>query len=328
MSLHPGFCKGGLALLLMGAFLAPPACAGEIDRYLPEDTEIFVSVNVRQVVSSDLFKKYGLDDLRDALKNIDRVEDILKDLGFDPFRDLERVLLASPGGADQDKGLAIVHGQFDLAKFKAKAEEALRDHPEALKLHKVPNGAGGQFLVYEVTAPDPDTPLFVALASKNTLLASWGKDYVVDALKKAPGKAAPALKNKDMQALLEKMDLKQSVALAAVGKALTKGALPWDEAAKAFEKVDALGGGLTLGDDVKVEVVISAKTEEDAREFKNAAERGVNQALTVLAVLATAQKEFNPALEIVKSVKVTARGKIVSLKGQINADVIEDAFKK
>jgi hypothetical protein len=316
-----------LGLALAAACVAAPARAGEVDRFLPDDTAILVALNVRQVLDSPLFQKLGVNPARELLKEVDQVADILKDLGFDPFKDLDRILLAGPGGPDPDKGLVIVHGTFDLAKFKARGEEAARNNPDALKVHKVPDGAGGRHLVYEVAlGGDQEMPLFVALAGKDTLLASPGKDYVVDALKKAGRKAPPALKDKDFQALLRKMDARQSLALAAVGSAL-KGNLP--EAGKeALDKVDAIGGGLTVADDIKLEVVVSARSAADARALKEAADKGLRQALTLVALAASAEPRLNPALEVIKTLKVTGKDKLVVFKGQLGADVLEEALKK
>src|SRR5438105_4660189 len=99
---------------LAAALAAAPARAGEVDKYLPEDTEVLVSVNVRQIVDSDLFKKYALEQARAALKDQEDVQDVLKELGLDPFKDLDRVLVAKPSGGEQDRGLVIAYGRFDL----------------------------------------------------------------------------------------------------------------------------------------------------------------------------------------------------------------------
>ena len=122
-----------------------------MDKYLPDDTEMVVSVNVKQIVESSLFKKNVEAKAREALKNQDELQDALHDLGFDPFTDIDRIIAAKPAGGDQDRGLVIVHGKFDLDKFKAKAEKLAKDQPDVLKVHKVRNGAGGKSLVYEVT---------------------------------------------------------------------------------------------------------------------------------------------------------------------------------
>jgi len=64
---------------------------------------------------------------RDALKASNEVQTILDDLGFDPFKDLDKMDSAGPGGSDNDKGLIIIHGRFNLDKFKTKGEEAAGD---------------------------------------------------------------------------------------------------------------------------------------------------------------------------------------------------------
>ncbi len=182
--------------LLLAVFAAvllgtAPGRAAEVDPYVPADTETVVNVNVRQILDSPLIKKHALEAAQEALRGNDQVQDVLKDLGFDPFKHLDRVVVATPGGTDKDRGLVIVHGRFDLAKFKTKGEQAAKDHSENLKIHKV---LAGKHLVYEVNVPDMDEPLFVALASEDTLFASPGKDYVVDALKKLGKPAKPALR--------------------------------------------------------------------------------------------------------------------------------------
>ena len=211
-------------LCAVGVFAAvASARAGEVDKYLPDDTEMVVSFNVRQVLESDFYKKAVGDAGRDALKGLDEVQDALKDLGFDPFNDLDRVIVAGPAGAEQDRGLLIAHGRFDVDKFRAKAEKLAKDDPNMLKIHKIGDGDNGKFLVWEVKANEQAPDVFVALADGTTLLASLGKDYVVDAMRKVSSKEAPPLKNKDMQALLERMNLKQSMSIAVVGSALTEG---------------------------------------------------------------------------------------------------------
>jgi hypothetical protein len=166
-------------LALLGWGTAGPLRAAEVDVHVPPDTRMLVTVNVRAVIDSDLFKQHALGPARDALKDITEVDDILKDLGFDPFKDLDRVTVAGPGGAAPDKGLVIVHGKFNLAKFRARGAEAARDNGDVLKIHKVGDGAGGQFLVYEVAVPGQDLSLYVALGSERAMLISPGKDYVV-----------------------------------------------------------------------------------------------------------------------------------------------------
>src|SRR5262249_5643205 len=180
------------------------------------------NVYVRQILDSALIKKNALEAAQEALRGNDQVQDILKDLGFDPFKDLDRVLAASPGGTEEDRGLIIAHGNFNVAKFQAKAEQVAKDDGEHLKIHKI---LGGKHLLYEFTTPELDSPLSVVLAGKDTILASPGKDYVVEALKKVGKTDKPQLKNKEFQALLEKINARQSLSVAVVKSKGVKKAL-------------------------------------------------------------------------------------------------------
>ena len=315
-------------LCALGVFSAgASARAGDLDPYLPDDTEMVVSVNVKQVIESDLFKKYVEQAAREALKSQDEIQGALKDLGLDPFTDLDRVIAARPSGVDQDRGLLIAHGHFDLDKFKDKAEQVAKDHPDEVKILKVSDGSGGKFVVYEVTPAEQSAPVFLALPTKSTLLASPGKDYVVEALKRDAAREKSQLKNTEMQALLERMDDKQGLSVAMVGSALTEGAS--QEIKDLFEKVDAIGGGVSVGDEIKIEIAVTAKSEDDAKDIKDSIGGGIKQGKLLLAALAFAENpQIEAVLDVVNSVKLTVKDKTVLLKGAVSADVIEDAFKK
>ncbi len=307
---------------------AAPARAADLDKYLPEDTEMVVSINVRQILDSDFFKKNVGDAARDALNGVDQAPEVLKDLGFDPFKDLDRVIVAAPGGAEKDRGLVIAHGRFDLDKFRAKAEQVSKDEPDILKIHKISDGADGKFLVYEVTVNEQAPAVFVALADATTLLASPGKDYVVDAMRKLSSKEAPVLKNKQMQGLLERMNDKQSVSLAVVGGALTPGDGVPQEVKDLFEKIDALGGGVTLDDNVKIEVAATAKNADEAKDVVDNFKSYLNQARLLLSALAfTKNAKVDVLIDLVNSVKISVKDKTVVVKATVSADSIEGALK-
>jgi hypothetical protein len=294
-----------------------------LDKFLPADTEVYFSLNFKEIFNSGLAKKLNLDKARDALKDVEEVQSVLKDLGFDPFTDLETITAAGPGGDAQDKGLFIFHGVFDLDKFKAKGEEAAKSNPDILKISK-----SGDHTLYEVIPPGGDISLWVVLPDKGTILASPGKDYILDALKKADGKEKPGLKSKEFAALLEKMSPKQSLSIAALGSALLKGQLGDTPAKEVLEKLDAVGGGVTLSDDLKLEIVFTTKSGDDAKDVEKQLNDGVNSALTIVGLLAGGQKEFGVVLDLLKSIKVKADGKTVTVKGLLDADAIDKILKK
>ena len=98
------------------AVAAAPVRAAEIDVLLPAETESVMFVNVRQVLDSDLVKKYALGQIKQALQGND-AQKMLKGLGLDPLKDIDRVTIGSWGKGPEDmQAVAIVRGKFDPEK--------------------------------------------------------------------------------------------------------------------------------------------------------------------------------------------------------------------
>src|SRR5262249_45100044 len=190
------FCAAGL-VALVAVFSGSTARAAEVEPYLPEDSGAVVIVNTRQLFDSALFKQFGADNLKQLIKDTPEAEGVLKDLGLEPTRDIDRVIVAVPGVKEIDRGLIVFRGTFDVRKFKARGEEAAKSNGDVLKIHKTGKGD----LIYEVILPENNESLFVSVISKSVIVASPAKDYVQDALKK-DGKQAN-LKDKQLQRLLE-----------------------------------------------------------------------------------------------------------------------------
>jgi hypothetical protein len=316
-----------LAVPLLALLLAAPARAADVDRFVPDDSEIVVSVNVKGLLDSPVVKNNVLPQIKAILEDQD-VQDVLKDLNFDPLKDLHSVLVAMPGGDNNgDRGLVIVHGKFDTKAFAKVGEQNAKDHPEILKIHKINDGKGGQFLVYELNIPDADMPLFVSVPNDSTILISGGKDYVVDALRKEANKEKAVLKNKDFQKLLEGQDQKQHIAVAAVGSAIARNDSLPEQVKGFFRNIDAVGGGLTFGDDIKIEIVGLAKTAQDAKDLSRSVNDLVTQGAGLLSLLTMGSDELRPLIDILKTIKCTAKDKAVIIKGEVSNDVIEQLLK-
>src|SRR5262245_14511283 len=290
---------GGLALA--AALLGGPARAAEVDKYLPADTETLSVVNVRQILDSALVKKVGLEQVRELLKQQQEVATTLKELGLDPFKDIDKIIGAGPASGEQDKGLLIIHGRFDLDKFRARAEKAAMDNKDVFKILKVKDGQGGEHTVYQFAFPNPgtgmDQAMFAGFASKNTVLAAPSKDYLIDGLKVKAG-AKPALKSKAFQELLAKVDDQQSMYFAAVGEVLTKPPFSDLPVKDQLAKITALAGGFTITDGIKMEITVSTKEAADARMLKDKLTEGLNTGLALLALAAMNQKELAPLLDV------------------------------
>jgi len=315
---------GALALTVAASLAAAPLYAAHASKYLPKDTEVVATVNVRQILESGLVKKYGLDKVQDALKK-DEVQGVLKSLGFDPLKDLTSITAAGPGGNEPDKALIIVEGKFDTEKFQAMAEKAATDHPDAIKITK-----SGAHKIWEVSPPGSPQNLYVVLVDKTTILAAVGQDAITTALK---GKKAEL--SKALQAALETVDAKESMSFVALSSAIEKGLdnaptpIPNADKVKEYlKKVDSISGGATVDNDVKLHLTVGAKDDKTAKELSGAASGLLALGKLMLAGQVNKNKDLKPVMDLVNSVKVSLNGKFVTLKGEVPAEVIEKAVEK
>ena len=317
-----------LALLVLALVAPAGARAADVDPYLPADTESYVSINVKQVLASPIVKKYGLESAKEALKEVE-LNGLFEEIGFDPFKHLDRIQLASPTTTDKDRGLAILTGTFDANKIKKKADDAATNNQDNVKVHKVKVG-GGMHAVYEVVVPGQDLSMFLALADNKTLLASPGKDYVVGALRQARLQKKPLLKNKSFGAVLEKLDPKQGVSVAVLGSSIGKSdlldSLP-KRVREAQANIELIGGGVSFTNEVKFDLVVSTRAEGDAGALRDAMTKGVRLAQVGLAFLGNDRKELALLNEVLNTVKIGGKGKVVAVAAKLTADVLDD-FKK
>jgi hypothetical protein len=326
--LTPRACLLASALAVLS--LAAPTRAADVDKLLPNDTEVVFSINVRQILDAPLVKKLPLDQAKDALKAQDDAHQVLQELGFDPFTDLDSITTAVSSGGDTDKGLLIVRGKFDVQKFQAKAEAVAKDMPDTLKIQKKPDGAGGTTVVYEVNNVVPgQQSMYVALLNKTTLVASPGIDYVLDAADKEAGRKKTALKNKDVQALLGRVDTTQSIWAVVLGSTLEHSPLGKDDDAKdIITKVQDVVAGIAIDKDVIATLNVTAKKTEDAKKIEDALEDGLDKARGALAFLASTQKEAKPLLNVLRNIKPSVKDRTVTVEIKVPGEMIEKAINK
>jgi hypothetical protein len=310
--------------LALPAFAAPvptegPAAAN-YDKYLPNDVDGVITINVRQLLDSELIKKTGID----KAMGTEDAQKAAKTLGLDPLKDIERVVIA--GGKNDDQTVVIIQGKFDPAKLSAAIEEAARDKKDNLKVHKTDNGK-----VYEVTKLEDIVKLppqlgaganvnlkgksvFAVIADRGNVVVSPSKETVEEVLAKAAGKKTTKLSNKELATLLGKIDAKQTLAVA----------LP---APATEEKFKSITGGLTVTKDVKVDFTVTAADADAAKEINDKIAEQLRQASDVINIVVIQQTELKPAVEIIKGIKHSAKDNTVSITSDIKGDTLEKLAK-
>jgi len=304
----------GLALLALCA--AAPSRAAQPDPLVPGDAEMVVAVNVRQMLDSPLVKKYSLGQMKAALKANEQAQKMLAATGVDPFKDVDRVVLAKGAGGN-DKVLVVVRGRFDPEKVQAAAADFAEKEPGKLKISKQ-----GGVRLYELKTENK--PAFAAFAGKNALVVSPTRESTLEAVKNA-GNEAPEL-NQEMQAALGKVTGKESVWWAVViTEEMKKQMKKNPQAAEMAPNLDAITGSFNLAEDARISLQVHTRNAKAAGQVKML----INQVKPLLAVVAQSNEELGPVVnELMENLKVTSQQNTVRVDLQITEEMIEKAAKK
>ena len=282
---------------------------------LPADTQALIRLNFRAMIDSPLAKKMGIEKASEIIKSVPGGE-ILTEMGFDPLKDIDSITVAAPGGGDMEKGLIIVAGKFKADKLVAKANEEAKNNKDKVKIHKA-----GDKTIFEIIIPEQQVPMFMMIASNNTILASTQKEY----LEKALANSGSKLANKDFSALVEKLDPDLAISMVTVSSAFPSKAIP--EPYKAIiEGIDSIIGGIGIDEDVTLKINVFTKEEDSSKKLKETMDQGMAQALGFLGLMAAQEKELTPVLEFVKSMKTSSKAKMLSLEGKLPGKMIKDAI--
>jgi hypothetical protein len=328
---------GALALTVAATLWASPAQA-QISKYLPNDTESVMTLNVRQMLDSPLVKKNGLDHVKDLVNTNEDLKKILDDLGLDPFKDIHKLIFADSGGSDPEKGLIIIEGKFNEKKIHAKAEQAAKDNADNLKIIKIE-----QQKVWEVPfaslVPLPNAPekMYVALLDKNTLVAAAGKTPIKEAIQRSKGQSKLKL-GKDLKTLLEKTDAKQSLSFVTTGDALAKSlqeavkSLPIqieipEKVLTTIKNLKGITGGITLTEGLNLQLGVGVEDADTAKKFAQQANAYLNIGKAIVALQAGNDERWAPAADILNTVRITAQGNLINGRGEISAENLEKIVK-
>jgi hypothetical protein len=315
-----------VAVVLAGT-PAPAARAADVDKFLPADAEYVVAVNVRQVLDSDIIKKYALGQIKDFLAGND-AQKFIKDLGLDPLKDVEKIVIGASGTDQNDgKALFIIHGKFDPQKLYKAAEAQTKKDSDHFSLVK--DGADVMFKFQ----PDNGNPVYGTVINDNTVVAGTDKKLVSAALAASAGDKKPAI-NKDLAALVGRMDEKASVYVCALTKdKLDKLRLPPGAGAAPglkdqLGKMDSVTATVKVTGDVTLEVNLGMADNTSADEMGKMVDDGITQIKGLLPFLVANDPNMKPLADAAKSLKSGVKGKTVSISGKLPGDAIGRLLKQ
>jgi hypothetical protein len=305
-----------VAVALAGT--APTARAAEVDKLLPADSEYVVSFNVRQILDSEIIKKYALGNIKDFLEGGD-AQKFLKELGLDPLKDIDRVIVGASGTDQNDfKGLGVIRGKFNPQKLYAAAEAQTKKDADHFSLVK-----DGQDVMFKYQ-PDDGVPMYGTVIDNTTLVLASDKKLVSTAL--AGGGAKSAI-NKDLAALVSRMDEKSSLFVCLLTKdKLDKLRLPQGGAPAGLKdqlgKMDTVTAAIRVSADISFEASLGMADDKSADDMGKTVEDGLTQVKGLLPFLVANDPKMKPLADAAKSLKSAVKGKTVTISGKLPGDAI------
>jgi len=313
-----GLIVGVTALTL---WAAQPAAAAE-SKYLPDNTEIVFSVNLKQILESELVKanKDAVNQARAMLENSlgdEKAMKYLKALGFDPFKDLHSVTVASGPTKDPEALFAVIEGKFNEDRFHALVDDFAKKNSE-VKVSKAGN--------YKVIAISGEKQSHLCLVNGGVLIACPSKDAMDQALLRAAGSKQSALK-KQVKDLLATTNGQQSLSFIATGNAIVKllenANLPnAQQIVPVVQSIEGISGAITVKKDILLQIGVGTKDEESAKALAQSANFGLLLAKGLIAQKAMEDKKLEPLNEVAKTLRANSEGTNFFLRAEVTTEVI------
>jgi hypothetical protein len=311
--------RAAFGVTLAAVLFAAPGRAADLDKYLPDGTIFVLSLNVKNLLESPLLRG----DEKAFKTAMGEAAKALEEFGVDPGKDLSRVVIAAGEGAPNN-ALVLVEGTFNTAKLQTQLANLAKE-----KKGNIEPAEGAPAGVYQVKLPPqarrnpgmPDRFLFTVL-DRNFLAIAPNQSSLEDVLAKKKGEKKPEVKPEMLQEI-GKINPKETASVVIIPPSQLLQGGP----AAGMTKIT---GGVTVGQGVKTDLLLSTKDADSANDLAKAINDGLAQVKQLIPIFAgnqpgVGQKEIGMITELIDSFKATAQPKGVSIKSEISKDFIEKA---
>lgn len=307
-----------LGAALAVALTAAPARAADPDKMLPGDADTVAYINVKQLIGSDVIKKYALEQIKQALAGQD-AKKLFDEMGLDPLKDIETIWAGSSGKDASDmKALLVGHGKFDADKLLKAAEAAAKKDGDKFSIIK---DGGTTLFKFQ---PDQGNPLYGTVVDDTTVIAGTDKKIVAAALEQKKAKLSD-----DLTALVKKQDEKSTMFVTSVVKGKFDNVklpqqLPIDLSGfeKALPSTNSMSIVINVTGDIKLEVTMGMKDEDSATDMGDAMAKLIDGIKGLVPLAAAADPKAKPLVEVVKTIKSDVKKKDVVVTGTVTGDNI------
>ena len=303
--------------VLLGGF-APTARSAEPDKLLPGTTDSVLQVNVRQILDSDIAKKYAIEQLKQALDGRD-IKTILTEVGLDPLKDIEQLIIGTSGNDKTDmKLLGILHGKFSPEKLMKAALAQTKKDPDKFSQIK-----DGDTVIFKFLPDGGDPAFYLTVIDESTVVAANEKKLITNAVAASKSNKAAAI-NKDLAALIKKMDDKVSMYAVGIMKGkLDEFKIPANPAIdlstfqELLPKIETVSVSVSVKTDVNLQVTVGMKDENSAGDFRSAFDDLLKQLKPLAQLAGAAEPRAKPLAEVMGTVKTSTKDKDVTISGKV-----------
>ncbi len=309
-----------LAAVFAWALGATTVRAAEPDKLLPPDSDTVIYINFKQLLGSDIIKKYALEQIKQALDG-QEAKQLLQDMGLNPLDDIEKVWIGTSGkDRDDMKGLIVVHGKFDPEKLFKAAEAASKKDADTFSMVK-----DGDVIMFKYQSEEGN-PVYGTVVDEKTIVVGSDKNVITKALKQSR-EEKPASLNPQLKALLKPMDEKWTIFAVSIVKGKFNdvnipGELPVDLSGftKALPNADTLSIVVKIAANIDLEVIFGMKDEDAASEMADGLAKMLDNIKQLVPLLIAVEPQAKPLAEVVKTLTTDTKEKNVTLKGQLTGE--------
>jgi hypothetical protein len=309
---------------IVTVLLAVPAfaSAADVTAYFPAQTDVVVTVQVRQVADSELGKKVGAELLKELLGTVKQAAAAVEASGLDLLKDFEVITVGIDiDHLDPPKPFALFEGKFDAKKVEASMSKYSKDHQERLSAITV----GGR-AAYKLPGSKSNETMFAAILDDTKLVVAGTEEDLTGAFKAASGDRKPVI-SKDLANLLATAKSTAPIfARAWVKGKLTELKVPNEKLQAQVQKVDWVTAAVTVTKDVAITLTVNGQDEAGAKLLSDLLGATIGLIRLQLSAASEDQPELAPLRDLLKATRVAPVGKTVVATGSVKGEAIEKAL--
>jgi hypothetical protein len=267
----PVFTKPRLVLAVFAVAGLLGACApvSAQDKYLPPDTQMVMSFNLRNLMGSQAFQKHFKEQMEKTLRENAQAKKVFEAINMDPMRDLHTLTMAfsnvkvEAGNRRPEMEIFVVaKGKFDVQKIETAMQLFAADGKEKIAVTQM-----GNRKVFEIKGDD--RTMYGAFVGTDTAVFTDAKDRLQSALERGEGRSGGGAMNKEFAKVLDRVDTRKSMWMAMVVPPSIKELAQNIPQGDVLDKVNGMVMGVNVTDGLTMDMNVYTTDKDAAVQIKD-----------------------------------------------------------